>query len=118
MLHWGHLAFAIVTEVAGTVSMKLSDGMTKTLPAVLIVLFYGMSFYALSLALRKIDVGTAYALWAGAGTALIAIVGMVWFKESVTVFKLVSPALIIAGVVGLQLSSPEVMGQSGGAEAP
>ena len=103
MNHWLILAGAIVLEVSGTVSMKLSDGFTRLLPSVLIFVFYAASFAVLTLALKKIDVSVAYAVWAGAGTALIAVVGMLFFKEPPTLLKLVSLLLIIAGVVLLNL---------------
>ncbi len=67
---WLALAVAIVLEVSGTVSMKLSDGFTRLAPSVLIFIFYGASFAVLTLALKKIDLGVAYAVWAGVGTAL------------------------------------------------
>jgi len=104
MQHWLFLAGAIAFEVAGTVSMKLSEGFTKLIPSVLVAIFYLVSLAALTFALKKIDVSIAYAIWAGVGTALIAIVGVIYFKEPATVIKVISIALIIAGVVGLNLS--------------
>lgn len=104
MNYWLALAAAILLEVSGTVSMKLSDGFTKLIPSILIFVFYAASFVALTIALKKIDVSVAYAIWAGAGTALIAIIGILYFKEPATVLKGVSIFLIIAGVVGLNLS--------------
>ena len=100
---WLLLAFAITMEVAGTTSMKLSQGFTRTLPSIAIVVFYGLSFTALTFALKRLEVGVAYAIWAGAGTALIALIGVAAFGESLTPLKLISLVLIIAGVVGLQL---------------
>ncbi|MGB0722214.1 MAG: DMT family transporter [Gammaproteobacteria bacterium] len=104
MNHWLALAGAIVLEVSGTVSMKLSDGFSRLIPSVLIVVFYLASFALLTLALKKIDVGVAYAIWAGVGTALIAVIGVLWFREPYSVLKGVSILLIIAGVIGLNLS--------------
>ena len=98
------LTAAITLEVAGTVSMRLSEGFTKLIPSVLIFLFYAASFAALTIALKKIEIGTAYAIWAGSGTALIAIVGVIYFKEPVSALKAGSILLIILGVVGLNLS--------------
>jgi len=100
---WLALAGAIVLEVSGTVSMKLSDGFTKLVPSILIFVFYAASFAVLTLALKKIDVSVAYAVWAGVGTALIATVGILYFKEPLSVLKLFSIFLIIAGVIGLNL---------------
>jgi len=104
MQYWLYLSGAIVLEVAGTTSMKLSAGFTKILPSVLIFVFYSASFVALTFALEKIDVSVAYAVWSGVGTALIAVIGMAYFRESATIIKLASIGLIIVGVVGLNLS--------------
>jgi len=105
MQHWLLLAVAIAFEVAGTTSMKLSEGFTKTVPSVLIFVFYAASFTAFTLALKKIEVSIAYAIWAGAGTALIAAIGIIYFRETATTLKFISILLIIVGVVGLNLNS-------------
>ena len=105
MPHWLYLAVAIGFEVAGTTCMKLAEGFTRPLPSVLIFVFYGISFAALTLALKRIDLSVAYPIWAGVGTALIAVIGVVAFREPLTAVKLASIALIIAGVVGLNLGS-------------
>jgi small multidrug resistance pump len=101
---WLALAAAIALEVSGTISMKLSDGFTRLVPSVLIFVFYTASFAVLTLALKKIDVSVAYSIWAGVGTALIATVGILYFKETFSLMKVFSIFLIIAGVVGLNLS--------------
>jgi small multidrug resistance pump len=104
-MSWLFLILAIVFEVSGTTSMKLSQGFTKPLPSLLLFLFYGCSFGALTLALKTIDVSVAYAVWSGLGTALIAAAGILWFKEPLTALKVVSIALIIIGVIGLNLGA-------------
>jgi len=104
MQHWFFLAGAIALEVAGTTSMKLSEGFTKLVPSVLLFVFYAASFVALTLALKKIEVSVAYAVWSGVGTALIAAIGILYFREAATVLKFISILLIIVGVVGLNLS--------------
>ena len=101
---WIYLVLAILLEVSGTTCMKLSEGFTRMLPSVLLFVFYTLSFVMLTLALRKIDVSVAYAVWSGVGTALIATIGVLWFKEPATALKLISLGLIIIGVVGLNLS--------------
>jgi len=101
---WIYLILAILLEVTGTTCMKLSEGFTKIVPSILLFVFYTLSFVMLTLALRKIDVGVAYAVWSGVGTALIATIGVMWFKEPATAMKLISLVLIIIGVVGLNLS--------------
>ncbi len=103
-IHWLALAGAIALEVSGTLCMKLSDGFSRLIPSILIFVFYIASFTLLTLALKKIDISIAYAIWAGVGTTLIAIIGMVYFKEAVTIWKVMSIFLIIAGVIGLNLS--------------
>ena len=103
MQHWILLATAIVLEVAGTTSMKLSDGLSRLIPSVLVFVFYAASFVAFSIALKRIEVSVAYAIWAGIGTAAIAVIGMLYFSESVTALKLLSIGFIVAGVVGLNL---------------
>ena len=102
---WLWLIVAIGFEVAGTTMMKLSEGFSKPVPSIAMGIFYLLSLGALTMALKRIDVGVAYAIWAGLGTALIAAIGVVLFGESMGVLKLVSIALIILGVVGLHLSS-------------
>ena len=103
MQHWLYLACAILLEVMGTTSMKLSQGFTRLLPSVLIFIFYGASFAVFTLALKKIDISIAYAIWSGIGTAAIAGIGIIYFREPASVVKLVSILLIIIGVVGLNL---------------
>ena len=100
---WTYLILAILLEVSGTTCMKLSQGFTKTVPSILLFVFYTLSFAMLTLALKKLDVSVAYAVWSGMGTALIATIGVLWFKEPVTALKLISLGLIIIGVVGLNL---------------
>jgi len=104
-MYWLYLFLAIVLEVIGTTCMKLSQGFTKALPSVGVVVFYVLSLIFLTLTLKKIGVSVAYAVWSGVGTALIASVGILWFKEPLTAVKIISLGLIILGVVGLNLSS-------------
>ena len=101
------LAIAIAAEVAATVSLRYSDGFSKPLPSVIVVLGYATSFWLLSLILKELSVGTTYAIWAGAGTAAIAVIGIVALGEPATAIKLASIALIIAGVIGLNLSGAQ-----------
>ncbi len=98
---WLFLSAAIVLEVAGTVSMKLSNGFSNTLPSVLLFLFYGASFTCLNFALRTIDVSVAYAIWSAVGLMLVAAIGILLLRESASALKLASIALIVAGVAGL-----------------
>lgn len=104
-MSWIYLTIAICTEVAGTTSMKLSQGFTKLTPSLAMGVCYAFSLGALTLALKQMDVGVAYAIWSGMGTFLIALIGFVVFREQVSAIKLVSLALVILGVIGLKLSA-------------
>jgi small multidrug resistance pump len=84
--------------------MKLSAGFTQLLPSVLMIIFYGISLTSLTMAIKKIDVSVAYAVWSGLGTVLIATIGILWFKEPATALKIISIGLVIIGVIGLNLS--------------
>jgi small multidrug resistance pump len=101
------LAIAIAAEVAATVSLRYSDGFSKPIPGAIVVIGYATSFWLLSLILKELSVGTTYAIWAGAGTAAIAVIGIVALGEPATAIKLASIALIIAGVIGLNLSGAQ-----------
>lgn len=103
MLSWIYLLIAILTEVVGTTMMKVSQGLSRLLPSVLMFVTYGISFVFMALALKKIEVSTAYAIWSGLGTALIATIGIVAFRESFNIPKMAGLVLIIAGVVLLNL---------------
>ncbi len=103
-MHWIYLIIAILLEVAGTTCMKLSEGFAKPLFSVLLFAFYFSSFAVLTLALKKIDVSLAYAIWAGAGTALIALIGMFYFGEPVSIIKITGVLLIVGGVIALNLA--------------
>ncbi|MCB1743803.1 MAG: multidrug efflux SMR transporter [Gammaproteobacteria bacterium] len=106
MYAWLLLCVAIVLEVAGTTSMKLADGFTRPLPSVLLFVFYAASFVALTFALKRIEVSIAYAVWSGLGMALVAVLGVVVFDETLTVWKVLCIVLIMSGVVGLSLAGP------------
>lgn len=99
-----YLALAIATEVAGTVALRLSDGFSRLLPSTVVVVGYGLSFLFLSLTLRGLSLSVTYAVWAGVGTAAIALVGAAALGEPLTTVKVASLALIVAGVVGLNLA--------------
>jgi small multidrug resistance pump len=100
---WGLLAVAIVSEVGGTTCLKLSNGFTNWPATLAMVLFYMVTFGSLVFVVKYIPVSVSYAIWSGVGTALIATIGMVYFKEPVTVARLLFIGLIIAGAVGLNL---------------
>ena len=103
-MSWVYLILAIIMEVIGTAAMKESHGFTKIVPSIVMLAFYGLAFAFLTLAVKKIDVSTGYAIWAGIVTALVATVGILYFKEPVTAIKIASIALIVLGVIGLTLA--------------
>jgi small multidrug resistance pump len=105
MIFWIYLLIAILTEVVGTTMMKVSQGLTRLIPSILMFVLYGVSFVFMALALKKIEVSTAYAIWSGLGTAMIAAIGIVWFQESFNIPKLMGTVLVIAGVVLINLKA-------------
>ncbi len=100
------LVLAIVFEVGWAIAMKISDGMSRPLPTVAMIVMYLLSVVFLALATKKMDVGVAYAMWAGSGAAIIAVAGLIYFKEPASALKIISLALIVLGIAGVQLSSP------------
>ncbi|TSE33665.1 DMT family transporter [Tepidimonas charontis] len=102
---WLLLALAIVTEVIATTALKASDGLTRLLPSAVVLVGYATSFYCLSLVLRHIPVGITYAVWSGLGIVLITLVAYVLYGQRIDGAGLLGMALIIAGVVVLNLWS-------------
>ena len=100
-----YLVLAIVAEVIATSALKASMGFTRPLPSVVVVVGYGLAFYLLSLVLRTLPVGVAYAIWAGLGIVLVTLVGIVVFGEKPDLPAVVGISLIVAGVVMLQMFS-------------
>jgi multidrug transporter EmrE-like cation transporter len=98
-----YLTLAIVFEAGWAIAMKLSDGFSKVGPAAATVVMYLASVVFLGLASKRMDLGVAYAIWAGTGVVLIAAAGIVYFKEPITALKAVSMLLVVAGIVGLGL---------------
>lgn len=100
-----YLIVAILFEVSGTTCMKFSEGFKHVVPSAAMFVFYLTSLGFLTLALKSIDVGIAYATWSGVGTALIATIGIYFFKEPATAGKFFFITLIIVGAVGLNVGS-------------
>jgi small multidrug resistance pump len=99
------LGLAITSEVAATLALKASDGMTRLYPALLVVGGYAVAFYMLALTLRNLPVGFVYGVWSGLGVVGVALLGVVVFGETLSAVKLAGVALIVAGVVLLELGS-------------
>jgi len=103
---WVWLLLSGLVEIVWSVSLKFADGFTKLWPTVAVIVSGLVSMALLSLALRGIAMGTAYAVWAGIGAIGVAVTGMVLFGESRELLRLLSIAAIIAGIVGLKLTAP------------
>ncbi|MGE5703982.1 MAG: DMT family transporter [Clostridia bacterium] len=102
-MNYVFLLIAILLEIVATTSLKLSDGFTRLIPSIVVVIGYATSFYVLSLSLRGLPLGTAYAIWSGLGTALTVVVGIILWHESVSPLRMIGILTIIAGVVLLKL---------------
>jgi small multidrug resistance pump len=102
---WLLLAIAIVAEVVGTSALKASAGFSRLVPSVVVVLGYAVAFYCLSLVLRTIPVGVAYAIWSGLGIVLITVVAWVVYDQAIDLAAVLGMGLIIAGVVVLNVFS-------------
>ncbi len=99
------LAIAIFSEVIGTLSLKASEGFSRLGPSIVVVVAYGLAFYILSLTLKTIPVGVAYAIWSGVGVTLVALIGWLVFGQKLDLPAIVGMGLIIAGVIVLNLLS-------------
>jgi small multidrug resistance pump len=102
---WALLALAIGFEVVGTSSMKLSHGFTNLWPTVTMFSCYAIAFGCNTVVVKTLDISVTYAVWSGVGTALVALIGMLWFKEPASVLKLICIGLIVIGVFGLNTAS-------------
>lgn len=105
MKNWIFLLIAIVAEVVATSALKASEGFVRPWPSLLAVLGYGVAFYFLSLTLRSIPVGVAYALWSGIGIVLISLVAWLQFGQKLDAPALAGMALIVAGVIVINVFS-------------
>lgn len=103
-MEWVYLILAIAFEIAATTLMKVSNGFTKILPTLGTFLGYIICFSFLSIALKKIDMSVAYAVWSAAGIVVLSTIGVVVFKENINVLKVTSILFIVLGVIGLNLS--------------
>jgi small multidrug resistance pump len=100
-----YLTIAVVFEVVATTALKETQGFTRLAPSLVVVVAYGFAFYFLALALRTMPVGVVYALWSGAGILLVTSIGWLWFRQVLDVPALAGMALILAGVVVINLFS-------------
>lgn len=105
MNKWLILGIAIVAETIATSAMKASEGFTRTIPSIIVVVGYAIAFYCLSLTLKSIPVGVAYAIWSGVGIVLISLAGWIIFGQKLDAAAMIGMALIIAGVVIMNVFS-------------
>jgi len=108
-LNYVYLLVAVVFEVLATTALKQTQGFTRLVPSLLTVAGYGFAFYFLSLPLRTMPVGIAYALWCGAGIVLITAIGWIWFRQHLDLPAFLGIGLIMAGVVVINLFSKTVV---------
>ena len=99
MNNWIFLFVAILSETIATSALKMSEGFTVFLPSVLVVLGYSLSFYFLSLTLRSVPIGVAYAIWSGVGLALVTLIGWLAFNQKLDAAAIIGISLIMLGVV-------------------
>jgi small multidrug resistance pump len=104
VLSWFYLYMAIICEVAGTCFIKLSEGFSSPVPSICVLLFYGFSFWLMSLAVRQIDLGIAYVVWSGVGIVAMTLIGFFVFNEPLSYRKIISIAVILAGVISINLA--------------
>ncbi|WP_238916238.1 multidrug efflux SMR transporter [Clostridium sp. YIM B02555] len=103
-MSWIYLILAITFEILGTTLMKLSDGFSNVKYAIAMLIFYVLSLSMLTLALKKLEIGIAYAIWSGVGIVLLSIIGVIFFKESINLPKIIFVSFILIGTIGLNLS--------------
>lgn len=102
---WALLGLAIVFEVVGTTCMKLAQGFTHGFPLTVMFVCYALAFSCNAFVVKTLDLSITYAVWSGVGTVATALVGMLWFREPATAFKMVCIGLIVIGVLGLHSAS-------------
>ena len=105
LLAYGLLSLAIISEVIGSTFLVKSEGFTKLVPSLMVVVLFSIAFYLLSQVIKTIPLGIAYAIWAGVGIVLTGIVGFVMFKQTLDTPAMIGIALIVAGVVVINLFS-------------
>lgn len=102
---WLYMAGAIFFEIIATSALKSAEGFTRPVPTALVLIGYGVAFYCLSIALKTIPVGIAYAVWSGVGIVAISLIGLFWYRQTIDAAGLVGMGLIVAGVLVINLLS-------------
>jgi len=104
-MNYVYLFAAIVSEVIATSALKAAEGFSRFWPSVIVIVGYGLAFYCLSLTMRTIPIGIAYAIWSGVGIVLIALVGLLLYRQPLDAPALIGMALILAGVLIIKVFS-------------
>lgn len=102
---WMMLAASVLAEVLGTLALRHADGFSRPLPSLAVVLCYGCAIWWMSISVKHLEMGLTYAVWAGCGTALTALLGIAWYGEGASLMRLSGLACIVVGVVALNLSA-------------
>lgn len=105
---WTILILAIIMEVIATTALKFSEGFTKLIPSLVVIVGYAISFYLLSLSLKVFPMGITYAIWSGAGIVLISLIGWLFLKQKIDLAGIIGIALILMGVVVINLFSKAI----------
>lgn len=108
-MHWVYLIIAILGEVVATSALKAAEGFTRLVPSIIVVVGYGLTFFFLSLALKSISIGIAYAIWCGVGIILVSLIGFFYYKQSLDAPSIFGMTLIIVGVMVINLFSKSVV---------
>lgn len=108
-MEWLYLSISILAEVTATTALKASNSFTRTLPSLIVVTGYGISFYFLSLAIHRIPLGVAYAIWSAVGVVLISVAGALLFAQRLSSPVVAGMALIVAGVIVINVFSPDAV---------
>jgi small multidrug resistance pump len=104
-MQWYYLAISILSEVVGTSALRACEGFTRWQPSAIVIIGYSLAFYFFSLALRAIPLGIAYAIWAGAGIALISVIGYLLYRQPLDLPALIGISLIVSGTAVMSLFS-------------
>ncbi len=108
-MHWFYLGIAIVSEVIATSALKAADGFTQLVPSIIVVLGYAAAFYFLSLTLRFIPIGVAYAVWSGVGIVLVSLIGWFIYRQPLDIAAIIGIGFIVTGVMILNFFSKSTM---------
>jgi len=104
---WIYLFFAGIFEIGFTTCLKLTEGFTKWIPSVFFIIFAACSFWLLTKALQTIPLGTSYAIWTGIGAFGTAVVGMIFFSESTSIWRVIFLLILIGSIIGLKMVTPD-----------